>query len=84
MVCVIILYTNVNDDYLPYILHNDYWPILTEEEQLQIAKCFVGSEIRRAIFYMETFKVLCPDGYQRQRNWDLMGCQLMYMAPSVL
>ena len=81
------LYSDEESAFTPFIIPANKFPRLNIEEMDQLSKPFMGSEIKRAIFDMNSFKAPGPDGYQAlffQKHWDTIGNQLIQLALDTL
>jgi len=73
--------------FIPFILSKDCFPILNAEDQNKLEKPFMGCEVKKAIFDIDPFKPLGPDGFQAlfyQKHWDMVGDQLKHLVLNVL
>jgi len=81
------LYSDEESAFTPFIIPANKFPRLNIEEMDQLSKPFMGSEIKRAIFDMNSFKAPGPDGYQAlffQKDWNTIGNQLIQLALDTL
>ena len=85
------LYTNDNGMYQPHIILHGRFPNITAEQLQDLGKSYTGSEVRKAVFDMSSYKALRPDGFQGifyQKIWHLtrgesgrLGAESIWVLP---